>query len=119
MVHHADTLPGAAACAGVLGIGVAAAGRVGGLALLRDARRIGAFFAGFFPAALVFPIVLAFRRVAAFATFVFLPFALVFRLAFFLVAIDRLPMMVSLTGSCAAVRMVALTGSRLAHSRTW
>jgi hypothetical protein len=55
-----------------------------GLAFLGDARRTGAFFAGFFLTVVVFP------RVAA-LTGVFFRFGLVLPLAFFLVAIYSLP----------------------------
>ena len=63
---------------------MAAAGRVGGLAFLGDARRTGAFFARFFLTVLVF------LRVAALVAVV-LRFALVLPLAFFLVATYSLP----------------------------
>jgi hypothetical protein len=55
-----------------------------GLAFLGDARRTGAFFAGFFLTVVVF------LRVAS-LTGVFFRFALVLRLAVFLVAIYSLP----------------------------
>ena len=89
--------PGGAGCAGRLGFGVAATGCAGGLggvgltaafavglAFLGDARRTGAFFAGFFLTVVVF------LRVAS-LTGVFFRFALVLRLAVFLVAIYSLP----------------------------
>jgi hypothetical protein len=56
-----------------------------GLAFLGDARRISAFFAGFFLTVVVF------LRVVALVIGVFLRFALVLPLAFFLVAIYSLP----------------------------
>ena len=91
---------------------MAAAGGVGGLAFLGDARRAGAFFARFFLTVLVF------LRVAALVTVVFLRFALVLPLPFFLIAIYSLPIRVS---------SLALRGCphgwaerpELAHSRTW
>jgi hypothetical protein len=58
-----------------------------GLAFLGDARRTGAFFAGFFLIVLVFLAVVVFLRVAAFVTGVFLRFVLVLPLAFCLVVI--------------------------------
>src|SRR2546428_644379 len=90
--------PGGAGCAGRLGVGPEVTGRAGrragvrltaacavGLAFLGDARRTGAFFAGFFLLVPGFPAVAVFLRLAALATGVFLRFAL--PLAFFLVAI--------------------------------
>ncbi len=80
-------------CAGGLGgVGLTAAFAVGP-AFLGDARRTGAFFAGFFLTVLVFLTLLVFLRVAAFVTRVFLRFALL--LAFFLVAIYSLPIRVT------------------------
>jgi hypothetical protein len=64
---------------GLVGVGLPAAFAVG-LELLGDARRTGAFFAGFFLTVLVF------LRAAALVTRGFLRFALVLPLAFFLVA---------------------------------
>ena len=105
-------MPATGCAGGLTGVGLTAAFAVG-LAFLGDARRTGAFFAGFFLAVLVF------LRVAALVTGVLLRFALVLPLAFFLVAIYNLPIRVTLTGSCAAFRMIALTGPELAHWRTW
>ena len=64
---------------GLAGLGLAAA-LAGGMAFLGDARRTGAFFAGFFLAVAVF------LRVVALVTGAFLRFALVLPLAFFLSA---------------------------------
>jgi len=74
-------------CAGGLaGVGLTAAFAVG-LAFLGDARRTGAFFAGFFLMVLVFLTVVVFLRVAALEAGVFLRFALSLPLAFCLIAI--------------------------------
>jgi len=56
------------------------------LAFLGDARRTGAFFAGFFLIVLGFLTVVVFLRVAALVMGVFLRFALVLPLAFLFVA---------------------------------
>ena len=69
---------------GLAGLGLAAALAVG-MAFLGDARRTSVFFAGFFLAVAVF------LRVVALVTGVFLRFALVLPLAFFLVGIYSLP----------------------------
>jgi hypothetical protein len=58
-----------------------------GLAFLGDARRTGAFFAGFFLMVLVFLTVVVFLRVAALEARVFLRLALSLPLAFCLVPI--------------------------------
>jgi hypothetical protein len=74
----------ATGCAGALaGVGLTAAFALG-LALLGDARPTGTFFAGFFLAVAVF------LRAVALATGVFLRFALVLPLPFFLVGIYSL-----------------------------
>ena len=93
MSYDADTLPDGAACALGLGVGLTASGCAGGLtgvgltaaftvglAFLGDARRSGAFFADFFLIVLVFLTVVAFLRVAALVTGVFLRLALPFLL---------------------------------------
>jgi hypothetical protein len=75
----------ATGCAGRLaGVGLTATFAVV-LAFLGDARRTSAFFAGFFLTVVVF------LRVVALVIGVFLRFALVLPLAFFLVAIYSLP----------------------------
>ena len=61
--------------------------RAVGLAFLGDARRTGAFFAGFFLMVLVFLTVVVFLRVAALEPGIFLRFALSLPLAFCRVAI--------------------------------
>jgi len=72
-------------CAGGLtGVGLIAA-FAAGLTFFGDVRRAGAFFAGFFLTFLVF------QRVVASVGKIFLRFALVLPLAFFLVAIYSLP----------------------------